>query len=576
MKKAIAITLFLIGCFVAQSQNITAAEFFVDTDPGVGNGTPVSVTSGTTVNFVANVPTTSLAAGFHFVAIRTRDANGKWGLFETRGFFISSNTSNASNITAAEFFVDTDPGVGNGTPVSVASGATVNFVASIPTTSLTAGFHFVAIRTRDADGKWGLFETRGFFISNNTTNAANIMAAEFFVDSDPGAGNGTPVSVTSGSTVNFVASVPTTSLAAGFHFVAIRTRDADGKWGLFETRGFFISNNTTNVGNITAAEFFIDTDPGIGNGTPVTVTPGATANFVASVPTTSLAAGFHFVAIRTRDASGKWGLFEKRGFYISTATGNMGFVTSGEYFFDTDPGVGNGLSFNFTTPGNTVNENIIMNIPVGLSQGNHLLVARVKDANGFWSLMDTVRTISVSGVVTPLRFLSFSGEKINRTTALQWTTDNEVNTSHFEIERSKNGVAFNSIGRVNSVNSSGVHRYSFTDIAPVEGINFYRLKQVDRDGRISYTTIIKILHNSFGQVISLHPNPATNFVNIDFVSKRSLLLVSIFDAQGRQVLQTSLTNQGIIKLNISKLAKGSYIIQISDGETNATGSFIKQ
>jgi hypothetical protein len=576
MKRVIATILFLTGCFVVQSQNITAAEFFVDTDPGAGNGTPVSVTSGATVNFVASVPTTSLAAGFHFVAIRTRDANGKWGLYETRGFFISSNTSNAGNITAAEFFVDTDPGAGNGTPVSVTSGATVNFVASIPTTSLTAGFHFVAIRTRDADGKWGLFETRGFFISNNTTNAANITAAEFFVDTDPGAGNGTPVSVTSGATVNFIASIPTTSLAAGFHFVAIRTRDANGKWGLFETRGFFISNNTTNAGNITAAEFFIDTDPGVGNGTPVTVTPGATANFVASVPTTSLATGFHFVAIRTRDADGKWGLFEKRGFYISTATGNMGFVTSGEYFFDTDPGVGNGLSFNFTTPGNTVNENIIMNIPVGLSQGNHLLVARVKDANGFWSLMDTVRTISVSGVVTPLRFLSFTGEKINRTTALQWTTDNEVNTSHFEIERSKNGVAFNSIGRVNSVNSSGVHRYSFTDMAPVEGINFYRLKQVDRDGRTAYTPIIKILHNSFGQVIRLHPNPVTDVVNIDFVSKRSLLLVSIFDAQGRQVLQTSLTNQGMPTLNVNKLPQGFYVLQLSDGETNATGSFIKQ
>jgi Secretion system C-terminal sorting domain len=576
MKKAIAITLFLMGCFVAQSQNITAAEFFVDTDPGAGNGTPISVSAGSTVNFTASVPTTSLAPGFHFVAIRTRNANGTWGMFETRGFFISNNTTNSANITAAEFFVDTDPGVGNGTPIAVTAGAAVNFVASIPTTSLAAGFHFVAIRTRDADGKWGLFETRGFFISSNTTNVGNITAAEFFVDADPGVGNGTPVAVTAGAAVNFVASIPTTSLAAGFHFVAIRTRDADGKWGLFETRGFFISNNTTNASNITAAEFFVDTDPGVGNGTPVAVTAGATVNFVASVPTTSLAAGFHFVAIRTRDASGKWGLFEKRGFYISTATGNMGFVSSGEYFFDTDPGVGNGMSFNFTTPGNTVNENIIMNIPVGLSQGNHLLIARVKDANGFWSLMDTVRTITVSGIVTPLRFLSFTGEKINRTTALQWTTDNEVNTSHFEIERSKNGVSFNSIGRVNSVNSSGVHRYSFTDIAPVEGINFYRLKQVDRDRRISYTTIIKILHNSFGQVISLHPNPATNFVNIDFVSKRNLLLVGIFDAQGRQVLQTSLTNQGIIKLNISKLATGSYTIQISDGETNATASLIKQ
>ncbi|MBK8494345.1 MAG: hypothetical protein IPL50_04485 [Chitinophagaceae bacterium] len=174
--------------YTAQGQNITAAEYFIDIDPGNGNGTALNVgTNGSIVNFVAAVPTTSLSTGFHFVAIRTKDADGKWGLFEARGFYISTATNNSGNIVAAEYFIDNDPGNGNGTSLSVGtSGTTVNFVAAIPASSLSAGFHFVAIRTKDADGKWAMFEKRGFYISGQTTNVADIVAAEYFFNTDPG------------------------------------------------------------------------------------------------------------------------------------------------------------------------------------------------------------------------------------------------------------------------------------------------------------------------------------------------------------------------------------------------------
>jgi hypothetical protein len=272
MKRLSVLFVLILFITAARSQNITAAEYFIDADPGTGNGVPVSIsTPAAIVNFTANVSTASLATGFHFVAIRTRDANGTWGLFETRGFYISATATNAPNITAAEYFFDSDPGPGNGTATSNGgSGAVVNFTAIVPT-SLAAGFHFLAIRTKDASGVWGLFETRGFFISSNTANAANITAAEYYFDSDPGPGNGTATSVgSSGGVVNFTTVIPT-SLAAGFHFLAIRTKDANGTWGLFETRGFYISSSTANAPNIIAAEYFFDADPGPVNGTATSV-----------------------------------------------------------------------------------------------------------------------------------------------------------------------------------------------------------------------------------------------------------------------------------------------------------------
>src|ERR1700704_4117640 len=119
MKRLLILLLLFFFITTARSQNITAAEYFIDTDPGRGNGVPVTIpTPGAIVNFTANVATTALPSGFHFVAIRTKDANGTWGLFETRGFYISSSTTNAANIVAAEYFFDSDPGPGNGTATS--------------------------------------------------------------------------------------------------------------------------------------------------------------------------------------------------------------------------------------------------------------------------------------------------------------------------------------------------------------------------------------------------------------------------------------------------------------------------
>ncbi len=575
MKKIIVIALAWCSYICTHAQTITAAEFFVDADPGVGNGTPVSVTAGATVNFTASVPTALLSNGFHFVGIRTRDLNGVWGLYENRGFFISTSATNVGNIVAAEFFVDTDPGVGNGTPVSLSAGSNPVFVASVPTTLLTDGFHSVAIRTKDAEGKWGLFENRGFFISSSTTSAGNIVAAEFFVDSDPGVGNGTAITpITAGPNPVFVATVPTTLLSSGFHLVAIRTKDANGKWGLFENRGFYISNAATNTGNIVAAEFFVDADPGVGNGTPVSITAGPNPVFAATVPTTLLAAGFHLATIRTKDADGKWGLFENRGFYISTQTNNVGNIVAAEYFIDSDPGVGNGTPF--TVPDAAgINQNSALLIPGGTSIGQHFIAIRMRNADGKWGLFD-FDTIDVTPGTLPLRLLSFDAFKNQNTVSLKWKTDNEVNTSHFDVEKSGNGTVFTKIATVASANSQGVHEYATEDAQPYPGVNFYRLKQVDIDGHFKYSQIVRVLFESYGQLLHVYPNPAAQFVQFDFGGRQKTVLINVYDAAGRQVMAVSLINQLPLKLNIERLPKGKYMVQLSDGEIVQSGNFIKQ
>jgi hypothetical protein len=570
MKKLFLFIWILCLAYFSRGQNVASAEFFIDTDPGVGNGTPIAITPGTSVSFTAAVPTTSLAAGFHILCIRAKSDDDKWGLFDSRNFYISTATTNAAAITAAEFFLDIDPGVGNGTPIAITPGSNVPFTVVIPTGSLTNGFHFLAIRTKDADGKWGLFETRGFFITSSTVNAGNITAAEYFIDADPGVGNGIAIPVTAGTTVNFNIAVPTTSLANGFHFLAIRTQDADGKWGLFETRGFYISTATVNAADIVAAEFFVDTDPGLGNGTAITVTPGSSVAFVATVPTASLTPGFHFLAIRTQGSDGIWGLFENRGFYISTATADMPMISAAEYFFDNDPGPGNGLPITIATPANTINQTFNLMVPPGTPPGNHFLAIRMRDQDGNWSLFE-FDTLLVDGTL-PLSFLSFTGKKINERVQLNWKTTNEVNTSAFDVERSKNGISYVKIGEVPAQNTSGINDYQFIDMQPGTGINYYRLKQRDLDDRYEYSRIVRIhMDNSLNVVIS--PNPAKTYIIIDGADKFNRL--RIVDGNGKTVKQMDKLSASQY-VDVSGLPAGVYLVYLIGDNGIITDRFIRQ
>jgi len=376
--------LFLIP-ISTKGQSITKAEYFFDTDPGQGNGTVISFTpTGGNVTFTTSLSTASLSEGFHQLGIRAKESGGVWSIFESRGFYISTATANTTNLVAAEYFLDSDPGNGNGTPIAVSAGANVNFVVSVPTTSLSPGFHFLAIRTKGLGGKWGLFEARGFYITSSTTNVANIVNAEYFFDADPGNGNGTPISVTAGATTNFTVSLPATGLQPGFHFLAIRTKDSNGKWGIFESRGFYITASTIDAATVSNAEYFFDTDPGQGNGIAISITPGTISNFTATIPATGLTPGFHFLAIRTKGSDGRWGIFESRGFYVSPIVASAGDIVKAEYFIDTDPGENNGIALTVNPSGPTINQIFPIAI-AGVTSGAHALGIRVKDANGIWS-----------------------------------------------------------------------------------------------------------------------------------------------------------------------------------------------
>ena len=156
MKKLFHLVFAVVFASLANAQpNITAAEYFFNTDPGPGFGTSMPVTAGTTIDIVNfDIPTTSLSIGWHTVYVRTRDANNVWGFYESRRIYIREDVTIVpppvvAPITQMEFFYNTDNGPGTGTAISVTPGLDIDIVNTNLVNALPIGWHTVQVRTKN-------------------------------------------------------------------------------------------------------------------------------------------------------------------------------------------------------------------------------------------------------------------------------------------------------------------------------------------------------------------------------------------------------------------------------------------
>jgi hypothetical protein len=269
MKLLIITLVLLVGSGVCIGQQISRAEYFIGEDPGFGLATPIVIsTTGDklSLDFTADIQT--LSEGFHFINIRARDDLGKWGHSAQRMFYVlKSQTNTNKQISNIEYFIDIDPGFGLATPVPVSSPGniiTLDFTANIE--SLLEGFHFLNIRARDELGKWGLPVQRIFYVFKDiSTEKSKIIGIEYFIDTDPGFGNGTAVSLASSGndlTVTFVVKVA--ALTDGDHILYVRSKDALNRWGHMYSQGFTSIN--TSVGNTKVEPWFkLYPNPNSGN-----------------------------------------------------------------------------------------------------------------------------------------------------------------------------------------------------------------------------------------------------------------------------------------------------------------------
>jgi Concanavalin A-like lectin/glucanases superfamily/PKD domain len=166
----------------------------------------------------------------------------------------------------------------------------------------------------------------------------------------------------------------------------------------------------------------------------------------------------------------------------------------------------------------------------------------------------------------PVTLISFTGQRQQDVVLLQWNVAQEINLSHYQIERSSDGLNYDAIGTVKATNRTA---YTFADNQPLNGVNYYRLKMMDADSKFSYSNVVKVSfdNNSFIKVL---PNPVTTNQPLSIQNTGNVTAtVNLYLADGKLYKKYTIAPNS--KIEISNLPKGVLIYRATNtkGKTAA-------
>lgn len=342
-KMAIIVWMCLITSMPSFGQDslINKVEYFIDTDPGVGLATTLFDGPGddtiSLVNQTINIP--ALPVGIHHLYVRVRYVTGIWSVVGYRPFVVTTSAS-ADTIVAAEYFVDTDPGTGNGLSIPINAADSIQLTNQIlPTSGLDPGIHHLFLRVQSSSGLWNVCSQRPFYFVPGPS-ADTIVNVEYFIDTDPGFGNGSSIAVNASDSIHFLNhNLMTSGLTAGIHHLYVRAKSVYGTWSVTSQKSFYVKPGE-ELFEITALEYFYDSDPGIGNGIPLAIAAGDSVlldqyNF----PQNTLPIGDHVLFVRAKNSKGLWTIIYERKFNVCTnygALSKMEFQVEGNKVFFTN------------------------------------------------------------------------------------------------------------------------------------------------------------------------------------------------------------------------------------------------
>ena len=181
-----------------------------------------------------------------------------------------------------------------------------------------------------------------------------------------------------------------------------------------------------------------------------------------------------------------------------------------------------------------------------------------------------------SAVVIPIELVRFNANAQNKTVNLDWLTASELGNDYFDVQRSANGRDWTSIGTIKSKGSSATkNAYNFTDETPLSNVNYYRLKQVDFDGKFEYSAVVSVNMLKGGKALSLYPNPVSDKLNVVTNSLDTEGAIQIFDMKGSLLKTAQMLNN---QLDVNDLPIGLYQIRLIDrnGVTTDIARLVKK
>lgn len=205
--------------------------------------------------------------------------------------------------------------------------------------------------------------------------------------------------------------------------------------------------------------------------------------------------------------------------------------------------------------------------------GNTIIVgasSKDDDENNANPMLNAGATfLFANDAILPVTLAYFNAQKLENQAHLTWSTMDETNSSHFEIQRSANGRNWTVIETVTSAGESQVKTtYNTLDSTPLSGENFYRLKMVDADGTFAYSSINRLFFDGQG-FASFYPNPVGEQLLLGEKVLANAVSVKLLNQAGQRVFETS-NPGGVIKTG--HLNAGIYILQVAQKDGSVVAS----
>lgn len=354
---------------IPRDQTVVAGEYFLNTDPGEGNGTPIIATFGTQ-EVATTLDLNGLAEGT-IIYVRFKSSSGQWGgaraIIYDPPFVTRDN-----NIVAGEYFLNADPGIGNGTSITAAYG-TQEVSASLDPGGLVDG-DVISVRFKSSNGSWNNAREMVYRVPHQIRDNS-IIAAEYFINNDPGTGQATPIPVDIPAQ-EITAVITPPGLASG-DVVYVRMKSLNGLWN--NPRGIrYQIPYATNDNVLLAGEYFLNSDPGTGNGAQITASYGS-PNVTTSLDFASLPPGTA-IYVRFKSSNGTWGSPRELNHTVPLPI-RVNSLVAGEYFLNSDPGIGKAVPISASYGSDSVSASInLQDLPAGTA-----IYARFKSSNGLWN-----------------------------------------------------------------------------------------------------------------------------------------------------------------------------------------------
>ena len=248
-RHSILIVMTLLLASAMQAQDLVRMEYFFDSDPGYGNGFPLTGVS--TGENTYEMSFESLTPGYHLLSLRAQDEKGCWSTVMSRPVYVQSVLEEIP-VRQIEYFFDTDPGYGKGFALALPNEGENTYEISFE--SLSSGYHLLSLRAQDEKGRWSSVVSRPIFVAN----PQKVVAMEYFIDNDPGEGKVIAVKLPEDLSAPFAFEVATEQIEPGEHKFCVRAKGTDGIWTYLSKKSFTVSNGKAGDancdGHVTAAD----------------------------------------------------------------------------------------------------------------------------------------------------------------------------------------------------------------------------------------------------------------------------------------------------------------------------------